>query len=173
MNALELMRKRCSIRQYAPTPVENEKTEYLLEAGRLAPSAVNYQPWYFLLIQETEGCEKIRRCYPREWFRSAPAYLVVCGDHSQSWKRGDGKDHADIDVAIATEHICLAAAEQGLGTCWVCNFDTELCKQLFHLPETVEPVVIIPFGYPADENLFASTPKKRKASEEIVKRETF
>lgn len=173
MNILELMQKRCSIRQYASTPVENEKIEYILEAGRIAPSAVNYQPWYFLLIREPEGCENIRKCYPREWFGSAPCYLVVCADHAQSWKRGDEKDHADIDVAIAAEHICLAAAEQGLGTCWVCNFDTIRCRELFELPDSVEPIVILPIGYPASDSLFAETPKKRKSIEEIVKRETF
>lgn len=173
MNALELMRNRRSVRSYAATPVENEKIEYVLEAGRVAPSAVNYQPWHFLLVREAEGCENIRKCYPREWFRSAPSYLVICGDHGQSWKRGDGKDHMDIDAAIATEHMCLAAAEQGLGTCWVCNFDTILCRELFHLPDSVEPVAILPLGYPAADSLGTETPKKRKSLEEIVKRETF
>lgn len=173
MNALELMRTRRSVRSYAATPVENEKIAYILEAGRLAPSAVNYQPWYFLVIREAEGCEKIRKCYPREWFRSAPCYLVICGDHAQSWKRGDGKDHMDMDAAIATEHICLAAAEQGLGTCWVCNFDAILCRELFRLPDSVEPVAILPLGYRAVDSLSTETPKKRKPLEEIVKQETF
>ena len=85
----------------------------------------------------------------------------------------DHKDHMDIDTAIATEHICLAAAEQGLGTCWVCNFDTELCRKHFKIPETIEPVVLIPFGYPSDPALFDETPKKRKPIEEIIKRESF
>lgn len=126
MSFLELARKRCSIRKYAPKNVEQEKIDYILEAARLAPSAVNYQPWYFVWVQSAEGKAKLQECYPREWFKQAPYYLIVCGDHQQSWKRGDHKDHMDIDTAIATEHICLAAAEQGLGTCWVCNFDTEL-----------------------------------------------
>ena len=73
----------------------------------------------------------------------------------------------------ATEHICLAAAEQGLGTCWVCNFDTELCRKHFKIPEMIEPVVLIPFGYPSDPALFDETPKKRKPIEEIIKRESF
>ena len=114
MSFLELARKRCSIRKYAPKNVEQEKIDYILEAARLAPSAVNYQPWYFVWVQSAEGKAKLQECYPREWFKQAPYYLIVCGDHQQSWKRGDHKNHMDIDTAIATEHICLAAAEQGL-----------------------------------------------------------
>lgn len=111
MSFLELARKRCSIRKYAPKNVEQEKIDYILEAARLAPSAVNYQPWYFVWVQSAEGKAKLQECYPREWFKQAPYYLIVCGDHQQSWKRGDHKDHMDIDTAIATEHICLAATE--------------------------------------------------------------
>ena len=110
MNLLELAQKRCSIRKYASSPVEDEKLAYILEAGRMAPSAVNFQPWYFVIIRQEAGRAKIQECYAREWFRSAPLYILVCGDHSQSWKRSsDRKDHMDIDVAIATEHISLAA----------------------------------------------------------------
>lgn len=85
----------------------------------------------------------------------------------------DQKDHMDIDVAIATEHISLAAAEQGLGSCWVCNFDTDLCRKHFNLPETIEPAIILTIGYPESPDLFEQTPKKRKALEEIIKEETF
>ena len=93
---------------------------------------------------------------------------------SQSWKRSsDRKDHMDIDVAIATEHISLAAAEQGLGSCWVCNFDTDLCRKHFNLPDTIEPAVILTIGYPESPDLFKQTPKKRKTLEEIIKEETF
>ena len=172
MNFLELTQKRCSIRQYADKPVEAEKINYLLEAARMAPSAVNRQPWFFVLVQSEEKREQLQACYAREWFRQAPAYIIVCGDHQPSWKRPDGKDHMDIDAAIAAEHICLAAAEQGIGSCWVCNFDVERCKREFRLPEEVEPVVLIPHGYPANPDAFGQ-PKNRKPIEEITKRESF
>ncbi|MDR0429724.1 MAG: nitroreductase family protein [Tannerellaceae bacterium] len=174
MNALELMKKRCSIRNYASTPVDSEKLNYVLEAARVAPSAVNYQPWYFLLIKEEKNREKLIECYPREWIKTAPMFIVVCGDHNQSWKRpADKKDHLDVDAGIVTEHICLAAAEKDLGTCIVCHFDMPLLKKNFNLPESIEPVVIIPIGHPAETNLFEKTPRKRKTIEEIVKQETF
>lgn len=167
MNFLELARKRCSVRQYSDRSVEPEKIDYVLEAARLAPSAVNKQPWRILLIESEEKRQQLQSCYDREWFKQAPLYLIVCGNHSESWKRAeDGKDHVDVDVAILTEHLCLAAAEQGLGTCWVCNFNVARCKQLFNLPEDLEPIVLLPLGYPADESAFEGE-KKRKALTEI------
>lgn len=84
MNLLELAQKRCSIRKYASSPVEDEKLAYILEAGRMAPSAVNFQPWYFVIIRQEAGRAKIQECYAREWFRSAPLYILVCGDHSHA-----------------------------------------------------------------------------------------
>ena len=164
---LELARKRCSVRQYSDRSVEPEQMDYVLEAARLAPSAVNKQPWRILLIESEEKRQQLQSCYDREWFKQAPLYLIVCGNHAESWKRAeDGKDHVDVDVAILTEHLCLAAAEQGLGTCWVCNFNVARCKQLFNLPEDLEPIVLLPLGYPADESAFEGE-KKRKALTEI------
>lgn len=174
MNFLELAKKRCSIRKYQSTPVEQEKIDYILEAGRMAPSAVNFQPWFFLTITEEESRRKLVECYPKEWMKSSPFFLVVCGDHSQSWKRStDQKDHLDIDAGILTEQICLAATEQELATCIICHFDTVLLRKHFNLPESVEPMAIIPIAYPADPDLFAKTPKRRKPLEEIIKRESF
>lgn len=174
MDILTLARIRCSVRDYSPRAIEREKLEYILETARLAPSAVNFQPWYFIVIREKTNREKLQSCYDRDWFGTAPAYIIVCADHSVSWKRkSDGKDHGDIDAAIAAEHICLAAAEQELGSCWVCNFDVQKCREIFELPDSIEPVVLIPVGYPADPEVFVYTQKKRKAFNEVVRWEKF
>ena len=119
MNFLELTKRRCSVRKYASRPVETEKLDYILEAARMAPSAVNYQPWCFLVIKSDKGREKIQACYPREWFKQAPCYIVVCGDHAQSWKRADGKDHMDIDAAIAA----MFAAILSYAMPWCASYD--------------------------------------------------
>ena len=158
---------RYSVRSYKKdVSVEDSKLKYILECARLAPSAVNFQPWKFLVLKSDEAREKVYPFYDRPWFREAPVVVICCADHVQSWKRrSDEKDHADIDVAIATEHLCLAAAEQGLGTCWVCNFDAEGTRRAFNLPEHIEPVALVPLGYPADDNAPAKT---RKPLEEIV-----
>ena len=150
MNFLDLVKARYSVRSYRPQAVEREKVEYLLECARLAPSAVNFQPWRFFVVASDARREALRRCYHREWFAEAPLCI--------------GHDHADIDAAIAAEHICLAAAEQGLGSCWVCNFDVPLCREALELPATLRPVVLIPVGYPAD----APTQKKRKSPDEVA-----
>ena len=107
---------------------------------------------------------KIRQCYHRDWFKTAPMYIIASILHDQEWVRSDGKHHGDIDIAIAVEHLCLAATEQGLATCWVCNFKADICKELFTLPENEEPAVIIPLGYAADE----MKPKTRKSIDEIT-----
>lgn len=166
MNLLELIQKRHSVRAYSQQPVEKEKIEYLLEVARLAPSAVNKQPWRFIVVQSEEKKCALHDCYNRDWFKEAPLYIVVCGIHSESWKRGsDSKDHCDIDVAIATEHIVLATQELGLGTCWVCNFDALKCAEILQLPLNEEAIVILPIGY-ANENTIAE--KKRKSKNEIT-----
>jgi nitroreductase len=162
MTLSEIIRTRRSVRSYTSQAIEPDKLDTVLESARLAPSACNCQPWLFIIVKETESREKLQACYEREWFKSAPVYIVACADHQQSWKRrADGKDHADIDLSIAIEHICLTAADLGLGTCWVCNFNVPLCREYFHLPEHVEPVAIIPIGYPDPQHPLQATPRKK------------
>ena len=165
MDFLELVKNRYSCRAYKALDVEKEKLDYILECVRYAPSAVNKQPWRFLIVSSNEAKAKLQQCYNRDWFKTAPMYIVASVLHDEEWVRADGKHHGDIDIAIAVEHLCLAATEQGLATCWVCNFDAALCKESFALPENEEPAVIIPLGYADDE----TKEKKRKPIEEIVK----
>lgn len=150
MDLLELISKRRSIRQFTSEDVEQEKLDYVMECVRLAPSAANFQPWKFLIVKTDEKRILLQKCYARKWFMAAPVYIVAIGDSKQSWKRNyDRKDHYDVDVAIAVEHLVLAATEQELGTCWVCDFDAALCSQLLQLPQNEVPVAIIATGYPA------------------------
>ena len=165
MKLVELAEKRYSCRAYRSDEVERGKLEYIMECVRLSPSAVNKQPWLFRIVSCDEEKAKLRQCYNREWFGTAPMYIVASILHDEEWVRADGKRHGDIDIAIAVEHLCLAATEQGLGTCWVCNFDAALCKQLFGMGDNEEPAVLIPLGYAADE----PKEKRRKALEEIVR----
>lgn len=165
MNFLELVKQRYSCRAYKSLGVEKEKLEYILECVRLAPSAVNKQPWRFRIVSKEEDKARLQQCYNRDWFKTAPMYVVASVLHDEEWVRSDGKHHGDIDIAIAVEHLCLAATEQGLATCWVCNFDAVLCKELFNLSDNEEPAVLIPLGYAEDE----VKPKNRKPVETIVR----
>ena len=154
MDFKSLCQARYSVRAYKPDAIPAEKLEYIKECTRLAPSAVNRQPWKFTLFTAEEDRARLQQCYDREWFREAPAYVLACENRPEAWtRRYDDKNHADIDVAIAIEHLCLAATEQGLGTCWVCNFRVQLCRELFSLPAEWEPAAIIPIGYPASADI--------------------
>jgi len=167
MNFKDLVQKRYSVRNYSSQSIESEKISYLIECARQAPSAANYQPWKFFIVRSEEGRQKIRKCYQREWFHKAPLYIICCADHQLSWKRKeDEKDYANIDIAITAEHICLAATEQGLGSCWVCNFDVLLCRRLFNISMHLEPIVIIPIGYASPGAI--SPEHKRRTYEDIV-----
>ena len=135
MRLLDLIRNRYSCRKYSDKAVTLQQMEYIKECVRLAPSAVNKQPWRFRIVNTDEGRKKIRQCYDREWFKSPQIYVIATVLHNEEWVRTDGKAHGNIDIAIAVEHLCLAATEQGLGTCWVCNFNVEKCKELFSIPE--------------------------------------
>jgi nitroreductase len=172
MDFVQLARSRYSSRKYKQKSVEDDKLSFVLEAGRVAPSAANFQPWFFVVVRG-ENLENVQACYHREWFKTASTCIVICTDHSRSWKRGDGKDHADIDAAIAADHITLAATSIGLATCWVCNFNRSKLAEVLNLPDHIEPVILLPLGYPDDKTDIERHATKRKALDEIVVYEKF
>lgn len=164
MNFLDLVKQRYSCRSYQNKSVEQEKLDYVMDCARLAPSAVNKQPWLFRIVSDDASKAKLQECYDRDWFKTAPMYIICSILHDEEWIRYDGKHHGNIDIAVAVEHLCLAATEQGLATCWVCNFNVEKCKKNFDIHADEDPTVIIPIGYAADQ----PTEKKRKPISEIV-----
>jgi nitroreductase len=166
----ELISKRYSVRAYKADPVEDEKLHSVLEATRLAPTAANRQP-FKLLVLHTAGREtELGKLYHRPWFIQAPLVIVACGLPSQGWVRGyDGNNFTSFDVAIAMDHLILAAASLGLGTCWIASFDVKVVRQILSLPDEVEPVVMTPLGYPAD----TPGPKTRKPLSDLVAYEAW
>ena len=170
MTFQEIIRQRFSVRSYEARPVEPEKLTAVLEAGRIAPSACNLQPRVFMVIESAEALAKARRCYERDWVATAPVVIVVCGRHDVAYRRADGKLHVDIDAAIAADHMTLAAVEQGLGTCWVAAFDVKRFALEFGLPPELEPIVMLPLGYPAVAGNPARHVSARKPLAEIVDR---
>lgn len=165
-NMLALSQERFSARKFTSEAVSLEDVDYIMECVRLAPLAVNRQPWHWLIVRSDEAKEKLQECYDREWFKTAPMYIVGMKNVNENWvRRYDEKPHGDIDVAIAAEHLCLAATERSLGTCWVCNYDTDKMQQFFPR-EGFEAVVIIPLGHIAEDCPHAE--KKRKEMNEIV-----
>ena len=140
-----------------------------MQCAQLSPSACNFQPWRFYVVVDGDVKQKVQETYNREWFKAAPAYIVVSKRTSQSWKRpSDGKDSGDIDASIAAEHICLAAAEVGLGTCWVCNFNLQDLSVALNCADDEEPIAIFPIGY-IDVDKSKVPDKKRKPLADTTK----
>lgn len=168
MEYQELIRKRYSVRAYRPDPVEDWKLQEILEAARLAPTAANRQPFQIIVIHTAGREEELRKIYHREWFTQAPLIICACGVPEQSWVRSDDhRRYLDVDVAIVMDHLILAAANLGLGTCWIAAFNAKAARQILNLPDEVEPLIFTPLGYPAD----SPTVKERKPLEALVRYE--
>jgi len=166
MDFKDLAHRRYSVRSYQSTPVGQKILIDVIEAALLAPSAVNFQPWKFVVVTEPDLLSRLHSCYHRDWFKTAPACIVAIGDHEKGWRRPtDDKDYTDIDVAIAIDHLMLAATEIGLGTCWICHFNTEKCSEIFDLSSNLEPIAMIPIGYPLTDKLPV---KNRKSIDQMV-----
>lgn len=152
MNLLEIIKKRRSIRRFTSQGVEKEKIEALLEAAMYAPSAVNKQPWHFIVIDDHAVMKRIMEAHPHsKMFETANLGVLVCGDLQLQ----HGPGYWIADCAAATENFLLAATALGLGSCWVGIYPREdrmrAMKEIFSLPEQVEGFALIAIGYPAEE----------------------
>jgi nitroreductase len=134
MDFFECVGSRRSVRAYRAEPVEEEKLGRLLEAG-------------------------LRKIYDRDRFVAAPLVLAVCALPAEAWTRKDGKNYADVDAAIAMDHMALAAGALGLGTCWIANFDAGAAREVLCLEAGWEPLAFTPLGYPEE----SPEPRPRKA----------
>ncbi|MEM3028827.1 MAG: nitroreductase family protein [Thermoproteota archaeon] len=123
----------------------------VLEAARLAPSAVNRQPWYFIIVTDQKIKEKLKSAYPRDWFSSAPVIIVACTSPREAWVRKEGEEYWKVDIAIAMQNLVLIAWEETLGTCWIGAFDEQEVKKALGIPQEIRVVAMTPLGYPAEE----------------------
>jgi nitroreductase len=164
MNFQELITKRYSVRNYKSDEISSEVMDKVLEAARLAPTAANRQSFKVFAIKTSGFKDELKKIYPREWFSQAPYVIAVCGMPEGNWVRRDGKNYVDVDAAIVMDHIILAAADLGLGTCWIGAFNPDAASDFLNLPENMKPIVFTPLGYPAD----SPGRKVRKPIDEIV-----
>lgn len=151
MDFLDLVKDRYSVRKFSSKKVEQEKVDLILEAGRLAPTAVNYQPQRILVLNSEDSLETLKACTPYHF--QAPLALLVCYDNTVSWKRQvDGQDMGMVDASIVAAHMMLEITNLGLGSTWVGHFNPEKMKTTFSLPENIIPVVLLPMGYPNESS---------------------
>ncbi len=169
MEFLELVKKRYSVRAYKSIPIEDDKLQQVLEAARLAPTACNLQPFQLIVIHTKSREADLRRIYSDSWFVQAPIVICVCGMPSQSWVRSDGKNYWEVDVTIAMDHLILAAADLGLGTCWIGAFNPDAAREVLSLPDDVEPIAFTPLGYTDDQPGY----KSRKSIDKLVRYEQW
>jgi nitroreductase len=167
MDFFNLIKQRYSVRAYKPDMVDDSKLQQVLEAARLAPTAANRQPFQLIVIHTADCKADIRRLYRRDWFSYAPLVIAMCAIPGPAWVRQDGKNYAEVDATIAMDYLILAAADLGLGTCWVGAFDPAAAREILRLPDGVEPIAFTPLGYPADQ----PKPKARKPLVELVRYE--
>ncbi len=171
MKFIELAERRCSVRGFKPVPVPDALLSEIIQAGRLAPTAKNLQPFHFIVVRDPARLDSLAAAYPAPFLREAPVVIVICAEPSQGWvrERYDGKNYAEIDAAIATDHMTLAAADLGLGTCWIAAFDPAKVRRSMALPDGVEPIALLPIGYPNA----TGREKSRKPLEELVHHEQW
>ncbi|MFC1714931.1 nitroreductase family protein [Candidatus Poribacteria bacterium] len=164
MDVMTAIKTRRSICAYKDRPIEDEKLETVLEAGRLAPSARNLQEWKYVVVKDKALRDKlIELANGQRFVGQAPAVIVACAvqtDHIMPCE----EPSYPIDLAISIDHMTLAAAEQGLGTCWIGAFKQDEIKEFLGIPKEVRVVALLPIGYPD----VSPPPKPRKSMEEIV-----
>lgn len=171
MSFAELVKKRYSVRKYDPRPIEQEKMALILEAGRLAPTGVNYQPQRILVVQG-EHLEQMKGCTPCLYGQTA--VLVICYDKTESWKSRSGREIGDIDSTIVMTQMMYQAEELGIGSLIVGIYKEPLLRERFHIPENYEIVCLLMLGYPAqDSEPLPQFHSQRKSLEETVFYGTF
>lgn len=164
MDVLTAIKGRRSIRAYSPREIEDEKLKRVLEAGRLAPSAVNRQEWKFIVVKDPAIREQlVEAAGGQKFLGEAPLALVACGTEPTKVMKC-GQHAYNIDVSIALSFMILEAWEQGLGSCWLGHFDEDKVKKILDIPPEVRVVAMTPLGYPAE----TPAPRPRKSLDEIV-----
>lgn len=171
MDVYEAVQERRSIRAYQDKPVPREKLEKILEAGRLAPSARNIEPWHFIAVTDDEKRKALSKGLYAKFLRQSPLVIVACGD-----KKASSEWYA-IDVALALENMVLTAVSEGLGTCCVGSFNEKEVKEVLKIPDNFEVLVMLAVGY-ASEKLDLSSKilrlvRSRKTLSEVASEETF
>lgn len=166
MDFYEAVEQRKSVRSFLDRPIEDEKLERILNAARLAPSARNLQEWRFIVVKDP-GIRRrlIAAAAGQSFVGEAPAVIVGCAE-TDGHVMKCGEPCYPIDVAIAMEHIALAAAAEGLGTCWIGAFFQDQVKMILNIPDEIKVVELMPLGYPADTT---AAEKKRFGLDEIVR----
>jgi len=171
MDVIEAIRSRHSVRAYLAKEIPMDKLDRVLEAGRLAPSAGNIQPWHFIVVTDQQKRNMLSKGRFAKFLAESPVAIVGCGNRESS------PNWYAVDTAIAMQNMVLTATSEGLGTCWVGSFDENQVKRLLDIPEKYKVVALLALGYPREKLDLGSKVlhlfRRRRKIEEIVSLETF
>lgn len=173
MEFSDVIRTRRSVRSYSEAPLDDALIDRILEAARVAPSAVNNQPWHFIVVRDADRRRKLAEFAAGQMFiAEAPVVIAACGLPYHDRYSWIADNMFLVDVAIALTHLTLAARAEGLGTCWIGAFSHDSVHRLLRVPKTHRVVMLTPLGYPADAHAFHDEFKRKKMTE-IISYETF
>ena len=168
MDFCELARERFSVRKFDSRPIEDEKLQKVLETGLIAPTAKNYQPFRIYVIKSEEAIAKIKEVTNCTY--GAPVVLMYTYDLAEEWLNplDPSCTSGQQDTSIVATHVMMQAADLGLGTCWVNMFDPTLAAELFDIPETEIPLLLMPIGYASEEAEPSVNHTTKRPNEELV-----
>ena len=173
MEFYEVVRTRRSVRGYVDRDVPPDVFARVLDAARLAPSANNKQPWHLVVVREAARRAQLATlCADQTFVREAPVVVVFAGTRYVDPYGWIGENMFLVDVTIAVDHFTLAARAEGLGTCWVGAFDKAGVAKFCGLPQGIEPIMVVPLGYPVSKSAFRET-SSRKSLDSLMHEETY
>ena len=176
MDVFEAIAMRRSVRAYSPQPIHARVMQRMKQALRSAPSACNLQPWHFVFVTDEDLRQRVAQAANGQlWMAGAPVIVVACGLPEKAYQHMGGHGNSvEVDVAIALDHLTLAAVAEGLGTCWIGAFDETAVNLLLHVPRSVKVVAMTPLGYPATPDLnHPLEENRRKSPGEIFSQERY
>ena len=167
MEFLDLAKRRYSVRKFKEDKVSDEIINKIVEAGIVAPTACNNQPFKITIIKTKEGLDKLKKCTDCHF--NAPLAFIISADKDLCWKRShDGKISSDVDASIVTTHMMLEATSLGIGSTWVMWFNPKAVISEYSFPSNLEPIAILPMGYASDDAKPASEHNSFRKYEELV-----
>jgi nitroreductase len=163
-SVVDVILSRRSIRNYEQNEIPKDVLDKILEAGRQAPSAINRQPWHFVVVADSAIKKELSGWFFSRHIESAPIVVVGCADTGFLDKR-----FSIVNTSIALQNMVIAAWAIGVGSCWIGGFNEDKVKKLLSIPDRWKVVALVTFGYPAE----IPHAKGRKSIEKIVSYNKF
>ncbi|MBD3352021.1 MAG: nitroreductase [Candidatus Lokiarchaeota archaeon] len=145
----KVIKARRSIRKFTSEPISEDILERILNSARLAPTWANMQGCRYIIVDDKENVNKLKKAINQKWLKTVHLFLVICIQERRSGKNPNGIKYFTVDAAICMEHLILAATNEGLGSCWIGYFNEKDVKNALDIPKRERVIGITPLGYPA------------------------